>query len=82
MTNIRLAFYIGMKESDIMQNKRILEIVRILLQQSDYITIQAITQILQVSNKTIRNDLMIVAEYLEESNLSASMGMKRQNSIF
>ncbi len=53
-----------------MQNKRILEIVRILLQQSDYITIQAITQILQVSNKTIRNDLMIVAEYLKESNLS------------
>lgn len=53
-----------------MENKRILEIVRILLQQSDYITIQAVTQILKVSNKTIRNDLMIVAEYLKESRLS------------
>lgn len=52
-----------------MQNKRILEIVRILLQQPDYITIQAITQILQVSNKTIRNDLITVAEYLKESRL-------------
>lgn len=52
-----------------MQNKRILEIVRILLQQSDYITIQTITQILKVSNKTIRNDLTTVAEYLEESHL-------------
>lgn len=53
-----------------MQNKRILEIVRILLQQSDYITIQSITEILQVSNKTIRNDLSTVGEYLEENHLS------------
>ena len=55
-----------------MQNNRILEIVRILLQQSDYITIQTITQILQVSNKTIRNDLMLVDEYLKESSLTLS----------
>lgn len=53
-----------------MQNKRILEIVRILLQQSDYITIQSITGILQVSNKTIRNDLSTVGEYLEENHLT------------
>lgn len=53
-----------------MQNKRILEIVRILLQQTDYITIHTITQILQVSNKTIRNDLQTVSEYLQENNLA------------
>lgn len=53
-----------------MQNKRILEIVRILLQQSDYITIQSMTEILQVSNKTIRNDLSTVGEYLAENQLT------------
>lgn len=53
-----------------MQNKRILEIIRILLQQSDYITIQTITETLLVSNKTIRNDLATVADYLQENQLS------------
>ena len=53
-----------------MQNKRILEIIRILLQQSDYITIQAITEILLVSNKTIRNDLSLVSEYLQGNQLT------------
>lgn len=52
-----------------MENKRILEIVRILLQQKDYITIQKMTDILKVSNKTIRNDLNIVADYLKEYDL-------------
>ena len=53
-----------------MENKRILELVRILLQQTDYITIQKICSLLQVSNKTIRNDLNIVADYLTGYNLS------------
>lgn len=53
-----------------MENKRILELIRILLQQSDYITIQSVSTFLQVSNKTIRNDLNIVAELLAEHNLS------------
>lgn len=52
-----------------MQNKRILEIVRILLQQPDYITIRAVTQMLGVSNKTIRNDLSTVSEYLRDNRL-------------
>lgn len=53
-----------------MEQKRILEIIRILLQQNDYITIQKITSILQVSNKTVRNDLDIVVDYLKEYNLA------------
>ncbi|MBS6396264.1 MAG: transcription antiterminator [Clostridiales bacterium] len=55
-----------------MENKRILEIVRILLQQTDYITIQKITTLLQVSNKTVRNELDTVAEYLTGYNLTLS----------
>ena len=47
-----------------MENKRILELIRILLQQSGYITIQNVSTLLQVSNKTIRTDLNIVAEFL------------------
>ena len=53
-----------------MQNKRIMEIVRILLQEPEYITIQAVTTALQVSNKTIRNDLAVVDEYLREHGLA------------
>lgn len=53
-----------------MENKRILELIRILLQQSDYITIQNISTLLQVSNKTIRNDLNVVSEFLNEYALS------------
>ena len=53
-----------------MENKRILELIRILLQQSDYITIQNISTLLQVSNKTIRNDLNVVSEFLNEHALS------------
>lgn len=55
-----------------MENKRILELVRILLQQPDYITISKITELLQVSNKTIRNDLDTVADYLKGYNLTLS----------
>lgn len=55
-----------------MENKRILELVRILLQQPDYITISKITELLQVSNKTIRNDLDTVADYLKGHNLTLS----------
>ena len=57
-------------EDFIMENKRILELIRIPLQQSGYITIQNVSTLLQVSNKTIRNDLNIVAEFLNEHALS------------
>lgn len=52
-----------------MQNKRLLEIVGILLRQDDYITINEISKIINVSNKTIRNDLKQVETYLEEKQL-------------
>lgn len=50
-------------------NKRILEIVDILLKQDSYITIDTISEILNVSNKTVRNDLRIVEEYVKENQL-------------
>lgn len=53
-----------------MENKRMLELVRILLQQTDFIIIQNITSLLNVSNKTIRNDLDEIAEYLKEYSLT------------
>ena len=45
-----------------MQEQRPLEIIRILLQSSGFITIQQIATMLQVSNKTIRNDLQTVSD--------------------
>ena len=53
-----------------MENKRILEIIRILLQQQGYITIREIAALLNVSNKTIRNDLALTEGYLDEYHLS------------
>ena len=50
-------------------NKRIMKIVDVLLKQDAYITIDKISEELAVSNKTIRNDLQIVDQYLEENNL-------------
>lgn len=52
-----------------MENKRILEIIRILLQQRSYITIREVAALLNVSNKTIRNDLAFVEDYLAEYHL-------------
>lgn len=52
-----------------MQNKRLLDIVGILLRQDKYITINEISKTLQVSNKTIRNDLKLVEAHLQEKQL-------------
>lgn len=52
-----------------MLNKRIIKIVDVLLKQNTYITIDRISEELQVSNKTIRNDLQLVEEWLDEYNL-------------
>ncbi|MEG0469805.1 MAG: transcription antiterminator [Longicatena sp.] len=53
-----------------MLNKRVIKIVDALLKQDSYITIDKISEVLQVSNKTIRNDLQLVGEWLEENQLS------------
>lgn len=52
-----------------MVNKRFLDIIRLLLKHDDYITINEISNILNVSNKTIRNDLVQVGEWLTEYDL-------------
>ncbi len=52
-----------------MTNKRYLDIIRLLLKQEDYITITSISELLSVSNKTIRNDLYSVEQWLDENNL-------------
>lgn len=52
-----------------MENKRIQEILRILLQQQNYITIREVAALLHVSSKTVRNDLERVAACLEEYHL-------------
>ncbi|MDV9579418.1 helix-turn-helix domain-containing protein [Clostridioides difficile] len=43
-------------------NKRLLDIAELLLNSSDYITVDTIAEELKVSNKTIRNDLVILDE--------------------
>ena len=53
-----------------MINRRYLDIVRLLLDHDDYITINDISKELKVSNKTIRNDLWQVDEWLKENGLS------------
>lgn len=53
-----------------MINNRFLDIVRLLLKQDDYITINEISKNLNVSNKTIRNDLVQVGDWLKENNLN------------
>lgn len=52
-----------------MLNKRVMNIVRILLEKDEYITIDMISHQLEVSNKTIRNDLSLVKSWLEEFQL-------------
>lgn len=52
-----------------MMNKRVIKIVDVLLRQKSYITIDHISEELNVSNKTIRNDLALVGEWLEEQQL-------------
>ncbi|MEG1475190.1 MAG: transcription antiterminator [Longicatena sp.] len=52
-----------------MINKRVMKIVDVLLKQDSYITIDDISLQLKVSNKTIRNDLLLVAEWLNGNNL-------------
>lgn len=50
-------------------NKRINEIVRILLEEENYITISKISDMLDVSNKTVRNDLLQLDKTLKSSGL-------------
>lgn len=50
-------------------NKRVMKIVDVLLKQQSYITIDRISEELQVSNKTIRNDLATVDEWLRDNQL-------------
>lgn len=50
-------------------NKRTMKIIDVLLKQDTYITIDNVSKILEVSNKTIRNDLLLVEEYLKENHL-------------
>ena len=59
-------------------NKRIMKIVDVLLKQDSYITIDKISEELAVSNKTIRNDLQIVDQYLEENNLKLIKKSRRR----
>lgn len=47
-----------------------MKIVDVLLRQQSYITIDHISKELQVSNKTIRNDLILVGEWLAEQQLT------------
>lgn len=47
-----------------------MKIVDVLLKQEAYITIDTISEALHVSNKTIRNDLQIVAQWLKENDLT------------
>lgn len=49
-----------------MINTRVIKIVSILLSKDDYFTIDTISKQLAVSNKTIRNDLQLVEEWLNE----------------
>lgn len=53
-----------------MINKRIMNIIRILLEKDAYITIDMISHQLDVSNKTIRNDLSLVKDWLDEHDLT------------
>ena len=53
----------------ILSNNRILNIVNLLLQSDNYITIDTISKELNVSNKTIRNDLKLAEEWLKENDL-------------
>lgn len=51
-------------------NKRLAEIILILLKYDDFITIDLIAEALKVSNRTIRNDLKILDSLLPDMGLS------------
>lgn len=50
-------------------NKRIISIAELLLSKNEYITVNTISEALKVSNKTIRNDLVILEEWIKEFDL-------------
>lgn len=50
-------------------NKRIISIAELLLSKNEYITVNTISEALNVSNKTIRNDLVILEEWIKEFDL-------------
>lgn len=66
-------------------NKRVMPIIDVLLKQDTYITIDAISEMMNVSNKTIRNDLQLVGEWLQENHMKlikkTGMGVKIEGSI-
>ncbi len=66
-------------------NKRLAEIILILLKYEDYITIDLIAKSLRVSNRTIRNDLKILDELLPPMGLSlikkTGMGIFLEGSV-
>lgn len=62
-----------------MKNERIIKIVSVLLNQDNFITIDQISNQLNVSNKTIRNDLHLVEEWLKENKLEL---IKKQVLVF
>lgn len=47
-----------------MEQNRLMEIVHILLQQTGYITISQLSELLNVSGKTVRNDLKSIGDWL------------------
>ncbi|NMM65915.1 transcription antiterminator [Clostridium sp. P21] len=53
-----------------MDRDRVMEIVKVLLKSQEHITINKIAEKINVSNKTIRNDLKKVQEILEENGLT------------
>lgn len=53
-----------------MELRRKMEIIRILLKQNDYITIKQLSTQLNVSGKTIRNDLTGIGDWLSENGLT------------
>ena len=55
-----------------MINKRVMKIVEVLLNQETYNHIDRISEQLSVSNKTIRNDLQLVDEWLKGNQLQLS----------
>ena len=52
-----------------MKNKRTLDIIHILLEHDSFMTVAQIAKKLNVSNKTIRNDLIEVEEVLKKDQI-------------
>lgn len=53
-----------------MEQNRLMEIIRILLQHTGYITIQQLSELLNVSGKTVRNDLKAMGNWLLGNQLN------------